>query len=105
MYTGQGVEEGKRSLAFALLWQHPSRTLEDAEIKSGMDNIIQVLENTYQATLRGLMTALTKADMADHLSELTSLNRREAKQMVELFFDEISQALIAGEQVKAFWFR
>ncbi|HCQ9884451.1 phenylalanine--tRNA ligase subunit beta [Acinetobacter baumannii] len=52
VYTGQGVEEGKRSLAFALLWQHPSRTLEDAEIKSGMDNIIQVLENTYQATLR-----------------------------------------------------
>ncbi len=51
VYTGQGVEEGKRSLAFALLWQHPSRTLEDAEIKSGMDNIIQVLENTYQATL------------------------------------------------------
>ena len=46
------------------------------------------------------MTALTKAEMADHLSELTSLNRREAKQMVELFFDEISQALIAGEQVK-----
>lgn len=52
VYTGQGVEESKRSLAFALLWQHPSRTLEDAEIKSGMDNIIQVLENTYQATLR-----------------------------------------------------
>ncbi|EIM39265.1 phenylalanyl-tRNA ligase subunit beta [Acinetobacter sp. HA] len=52
VYTGQGVEEGKRSLAFALLWQHPTRTLEDAEIKSGMDNILQVLENTYQATLR-----------------------------------------------------
>ncbi|WP_313583123.1 phenylalanine--tRNA ligase subunit beta [Acinetobacter variabilis] len=52
VYTGQGVEEGKRSLAFALLWQHPNRTLEDAEIKSGMDNILQVLENTYQATLR-----------------------------------------------------
>ena len=52
VYTGQGVENGKRSLAFALLWQHPSRTLEDAEIKSGMDNIIQVLESTYQATLR-----------------------------------------------------
>lgn len=52
VYTGQGVEQGKRSLAFALLWQHPTRTLEDAEIKSGMDNIIQVLENTYQATLR-----------------------------------------------------
>lgn len=52
VYTGQGVETGKRSLAFALLWQHPSRTLEDAEIKSGMDQILQVLESTYQATLR-----------------------------------------------------
>ncbi|HEX5381367.1 MAG TPA: phenylalanine--tRNA ligase subunit beta, partial [Acinetobacter sp.] len=52
VYTGQGVEAGKRSLAFALLWQHPSRTLEDAEIKSGMDTIIEVLQNTYQATLR-----------------------------------------------------
>ncbi|WP_122900215.1 phenylalanine--tRNA ligase subunit beta [Acinetobacter sp. B51(2017)] len=52
VYTGQGVEEGKRSLAFAILWQHPSRTLEDAEIKSGMDNILQVLADTYQATLR-----------------------------------------------------
>ncbi|NHB56430.1 phenylalanine--tRNA ligase subunit beta [Acinetobacter sp. 194] len=52
VYTGQGVEDGKRSLAFAVLWQHPSRTLEDAEIKSGMDNIIQVLQDTYQATLR-----------------------------------------------------
>ncbi len=52
VYTGQGVEEGKRSLAFALLWQHPTRTLEDAEIKSGMDNILQVLENTYQATFK-----------------------------------------------------
>lgn len=52
VYTGQGVEGGKRSLAFALLWQHPSRTLEDAEIKAGMDQIIEVLESTYQATLR-----------------------------------------------------
>ena len=52
VYTGQGVEEGKRSLAFAVLWQHPTRTLEDAEIKSGMDNILQVLQDTYQATLR-----------------------------------------------------
>jgi phenylalanyl-tRNA synthetase beta chain len=52
VYTGQGVEQGKRSLAFAILWQHPTRTLEDAEIKSSMDHIIKVLEHTYQATLR-----------------------------------------------------
>lgn len=46
------------------------------------------------------MTALTKAEMADHLSEKTGLNRRDAKQLVELFFDEIRLALVAGEQVK-----
>ena len=46
------------------------------------------------------MTALTKAEMADHLSETTGINRRDAKQLVEMFFDEISRALIAGQQVK-----
>ena len=46
------------------------------------------------------MTALTKAEMADHLSERTGIGRREAKLLVELFFEEISQALIQGEQVK-----
>lgn len=46
------------------------------------------------------MVALTKAEMAEHLSEKTALNRREAKVMVEQFFDEISSALIAGDQVK-----
>ncbi|MEY4517322.1 MAG: hypothetical protein RL180_1668 [Pseudomonadota bacterium] len=46
------------------------------------------------------MTALTKAEMADHLSDKTGINRREAKQLVEQFFDEIREALVAGEQVK-----
>ncbi len=46
------------------------------------------------------MTALTKAEMADNLNEKTGINRREAKQLVELFFSEVSNALIAGEVVK-----
>lgn len=46
------------------------------------------------------MTALTKAEMADNLNEKTGINRREAKQLVELFFAEVSNALIAGEVVK-----
>ncbi|MBC7752044.1 MAG: phenylalanine--tRNA ligase subunit beta [Candidatus Saccharibacteria bacterium] len=51
-YTGQGVEVGKRSLAFALLWQHPERTLEDTEIKDGMQRVVEALSHTYAATLR-----------------------------------------------------
>ncbi|WP_026471799.1 phenylalanine--tRNA ligase subunit beta [Alkanindiges illinoisensis] len=52
VYTGQGIEVGQRSLAFALLWQHPERTLEDAEIKEGMQRVIDALQDTYKATLR-----------------------------------------------------
>jgi integration host factor subunit alpha len=44
--------------------------------------------------------ALTKADMADYLFDQLGLNKREAKDMVELFFEEIRVALEKGEQVK-----
>ena len=52
VYTGQGIEAGQRSLAFALLWQHPDRTLEDTEIKEGMQRVVDALQHTYKATLR-----------------------------------------------------
>ncbi len=44
--------------------------------------------------------ALTKADLADLLFENVGLNKREAKDMVESFYDEIRIALENGEGVK-----
>ncbi len=44
--------------------------------------------------------ALTKADMAERLYEELGLNKREAKELVELFFEEVRSALEAGDQVK-----
>ncbi|MDH5189771.1 MAG: integration host factor subunit alpha [Gammaproteobacteria bacterium] len=44
--------------------------------------------------------ALTKADMAEKLFEELGLNKREAKEIVETFFEEIRQALETGVQVK-----
>jgi integration host factor subunit alpha len=44
--------------------------------------------------------ALTKADMAERLFDELGLNKREAKEMVETFFEEIRLALERGEQVK-----
>ncbi|OBS10993.1 integration host factor subunit alpha [Acidihalobacter prosperus] len=44
--------------------------------------------------------ALTKADMAERLFEELGLNKREAKDFVEMFFRELSQALERGEEVK-----
>ncbi|MBS3964683.1 MAG: integration host factor subunit alpha [Methylomonas sp.] len=46
------------------------------------------------------MVALTKADIAEKLFEDLGLNKREAKEIVELFFEEIKGALETGEQVK-----
>lgn len=44
--------------------------------------------------------ALTKADIAEHLFTQLGMSKREAKDMVEAFFEEIRQALERGEQVK-----
>jgi integration host factor subunit alpha len=43
---------------------------------------------------------LTKAELADLMSEKVGLNKREAKDMVESFFEEIRIALERGEMVK-----
>ena len=43
---------------------------------------------------------LTKAELADLLFEQLGLNKREAKDMVERFFEEIRIALEAGDSVK-----
>ncbi|MCH1555613.1 MAG: integration host factor subunit alpha [Pseudomonadales bacterium] len=46
------------------------------------------------------MGALTKAEMADQLFEELGLNKREAKEIVEAFFEEIRLSLESNEQVK-----
>ena len=44
--------------------------------------------------------ALTKAEVAEHLFEKVGLSKRDAKDMVEIFFEEIRETLESGEQVK-----
>ena len=46
------------------------------------------------------MSALTKADLAEMLYEELGLNKREAKEIVEMFFEEIRNALENNQQVK-----
>ena len=44
--------------------------------------------------------ALTKADLYDHIFNVMGLNKREAKEIIELFFEEIKHFLENGEMVK-----
>ncbi len=46
------------------------------------------------------MTALTKADMAEKLFQELGLNKREAKELVEMFFEEVRVSLETNRQVK-----
>ena len=44
--------------------------------------------------------ALTKAEMAEALFNQLGLNKREARELVDMFFEEVRAALATGEQVK-----
>ena len=44
--------------------------------------------------------ALTKAEMAEYLFEKLDFSKKEAKEMVELFFEELRGSLESGEQIK-----
>jgi integration host factor subunit alpha len=46
------------------------------------------------------VSALTKASLAEKLFEELGLNKREAKEVVELFFEEIRSSLESGQNVK-----
>jgi len=46
------------------------------------------------------VTTLTKAELAEALFEHIGLNKREAKELVDSFFEEIRDALARGEAVK-----
>jgi integration host factor subunit alpha len=52
------------------------------------------------AGLRAPGDTLTKAELADLLFEVVGLNKREAKEVVDIFFEEIRESLVAGDSVK-----
>lgn len=57
-------------------------------------------DHGFEVSLGADLPTLTKADLAELLFERVGLNKREAKDMVETFFDEIRGALERGESVK-----
>jgi len=93
--------------------QDTARTLTDAEADAAMAQLTERLAAKFGAKLRtqvmkwrgiqlskGAKMTLTKAKLADMLLEKVGLNKREAKDMVETFFEEIRLALENGESVK-----
>lgn len=59
-----------------------------------------VFEAQVRSQVEQNLPTLTKAELAELLFEQVGLNKREAKDMVETFFEEIRDALERGEAVK-----
>ena len=58
--------------------------------KNSIDSSVESLE----------MPAMTKAHLAELLFEHVGLNKRESKDMIDAFYDLISDALVEGADVK-----
>ncbi|MDK8464922.1 phenylalanine--tRNA ligase subunit beta [Marinobacter sp. SS13-12] len=52
VYEGESLGEGNRSLALSLFWQHPERTLNEEEVHSLFNGVIEALQEELGATLR-----------------------------------------------------
>jgi len=76
--------------------------VNSAELQSvlaaDLDRAVQESKARTQAEKE--LPTLTKAELSELLFEQVGLNKREAKDMVETFFDEIRNALERGESVK-----
>ncbi|MFL0802274.1 MAG: phenylalanine--tRNA ligase subunit beta [Agarilytica sp.] len=52
VYSGEGIDPQRKSVAFNLTFQHPSRTLNEEEINNPMASIVKQLEEEFDARLR-----------------------------------------------------
>jgi phenylalanyl-tRNA synthetase beta chain len=52
VYEGKGVEEGRKSLALALTFQAPDRTLGDEEVEGAIAQVREALAKDFDARQR-----------------------------------------------------
>jgi len=52
VYAGEGVEDGRRSLAYRFRFRAPDRTLRDEEAEEAMSRIVHELEERFDARVR-----------------------------------------------------
>ncbi len=52
VYTGKGIPEGKKNLAYALTFQSAERTLTDQEVEAAHAAIVNALVSQFGAELR-----------------------------------------------------
>ncbi len=81
---------------------HKMNNMHTVRFESVLDADLNraMLEAQARSQAEKNLPTLTKAELAELLFEQVGLNKREAKNMIETFFDEIRNALERGESVK-----
>lgn len=52
VYQGEGVPSGKKSIAIGLVLRHPMRTLVDNEVNAVVNEVVSILAEKFNATMR-----------------------------------------------------
>ena len=52
VYTGKGIDSGKKSLAFRIVMQDTEKTLQEAEVDAAVQKLVAYLQETFAAQLR-----------------------------------------------------
>ncbi|GHU18155.1 phenylalanine--tRNA ligase beta subunit [Betaproteobacteria bacterium] len=52
IYTGKGIDQGKKSLAFRIVMQDTQRTLQDTEVDAAVQQLVEYLRQAFTAQLR-----------------------------------------------------
>ena len=52
VYKGAQVPEGKKSVAYSIVYRDPNKTLKDSDVNKVHDKIVRTLEHKLGATLR-----------------------------------------------------
>ena len=52
VYTGEGIDTGRKSVALGLILQETSRTLTDAEVDGVIDTVTECLADKFKAKIR-----------------------------------------------------
>jgi phenylalanyl-tRNA synthetase beta chain len=52
VYQGAGIERGKRSLAFSMVFRHAERTLVENEVSEAVQRVLDALKMKFDAELR-----------------------------------------------------
>jgi len=52
IYSGEGIDSQRKSVAFNLTFQHSSRTLNEEEVNTAVDAVVETLKGEFNAALR-----------------------------------------------------